>query len=74
MMEPEKNVKFKIFGSLFLDDKISFQNVVLFFFCFSFVLMTKQLLKHDFGFPLKADLSVLIMSLILMSRQYRCNF
>ena len=54
-----KNVKFRNFGSLFLDDKISFQNVV----CFSFILMTKQLLKHDFGFPLKADLSVLTMCL-----------
>ena len=34
MKKPEKNVKFKNFGSLFLDDKISFQNAVLFFLCF----------------------------------------
>ena len=33
MKAPEKNIKFKHFGSLFLDDKILFQNV-LFFLCF----------------------------------------
>ena len=42
--------------------------------CFSFVLMTKRLLKHDFGFPLKADpVSFDHVSLILTSRQYRCG-
>ena len=32
---------------------------------FFFVLMTIQLLKHDFSFPLKADMQVLIISLKL---------
>ena len=38
MKEPEKNVKLNKFGSLFLDDKLSFQNVVLFFVLFFFSL------------------------------------
>ena len=41
MYKQEKNVKFKNLGSLFLDNKRRF--------IFFFVLMTKHLLKHDFG-------------------------
>ena len=57
MKEPEKNVKLKNFGSFFHGEKICFKTL----FCFSSVLMTKQLLKHDFDLPHEADLSVLIM-------------
>ena len=37
---------------------------------FFFVLMTDQLLKHDFGSPLQAELQVLIMCLNLTFIHY----
>ena len=59
MKEPEKTLNSKILDLYFSTIKFRFKTL----FCFSFVLMTKQLLKHDVGFPLKADLSILIVSL-----------
>ena len=61
MKEPGKNVELKNRLDLYFST-IKFRFKTL--FCFSFVLMTKQSLKHDFGFP---------VSLILTSRQYRRN-
>ena len=59
MKEPGKTSNLKTLDLYFSTIKFRFNTL----FCFSFVLMIKQLLKHDFGFPLKADLSVLIMFL-----------